>query len=1007
MGKLVRLALLLALIALVVPATAAAHGKRGPSTVSADKAIVSVYAYGFVDTDGAKLSAIDVKYNVDMRGADVCLAKYKISDYGTTAAPAPEIGQDPGKATRVYVDRRDSHHVIIEVNTDYQLGSVAPSYKWAMMAGVIQTGTIRTCGSVITPGTAEVKNYHVVSVPSGPPDHPTMQDRDYADDGTYSIAGTEGFKLFTKDAGTAFKATDCWDEATGKTSNVDLPYALYVPKNYDPHKRYALVLHIHDAGFMGDDPMIALTESQGAVNFASQRSQEIAMRQGLGGVIVVCPQIADSLRSTRDDYSVSAAVPATWQLMDYLTKKYNVDMNRVYGEGQSMGGMQVAAMAAQRDNYFAAWWANGCQWGSNFSLDDPTYNGTPYYQAPADGRTIWTKDAHGNTVNYRNWYYLISDDNVFIDNCIGDNFSTSVWKECKYLYRDLVGAEIPYTHWNPLTTSKRDQNAALCKLFRQHNRLGMYWAAFDGGNHMATWIYSHGVSAAYDWLLTQTRTSEMKRHKLDLNKPFERAAVQSTDADRLLGDGKTYLTTGKAGAGTLYYNSALYGRGPNGPGSAVTQPPGWWPLQAGAGESPIVFPAAMFDPLLPNLEGFNGVIHDNPYARVLVLNNGKTKAAICSLELVNIPAVSITDCKNVVSATTGVPVDNVWVHATHAITTPHYPGNADHSPDASVPQALAYFNAVHDAITTAAQQAATSYHDALAGWGTGTCNVNMNKDIQNPAKTSWGMGLGSTMPSNHILTLLRVDSTAGQPIGFLISYGIKPTCIDNSGGTKPTDPTWTGTPIRQISSDVPGLACRLVEKRFNAPALFCMPAAADQVPSKWAYPQVWSDAQNKWVQTDAGIATGLAYVDELGHTMARVSIGVADGISTAPKSRKIALTSGSITTLPKPGTKDQQGNLIDNIPVDIAVSTLRFGDAAFVGFKPEMNCVTEQQIQAAAPYAHTLMISFMNGDQKYMPDANACALNTTEYQKSGFKAGTAEMLRDYALTQLNSLISLP
>ena len=51
-------------------------------SISADNAIVSVHANGFVDTDGAKLSSIDVKYNVDMRGADVSLAKYAISDYG-------------------------------------------------------------------------------------------------------------------------------------------------------------------------------------------------------------------------------------------------------------------------------------------------------------------------------------------------------------------------------------------------------------------------------------------------------------------------------------------------------------------------------------------------------------------------------------------------------------------------------------------------------------------------------------------------------------------------------------------------------------------------------------------------------------------------------------------------------------------------------------------------------------------------------------------------------------
>ena len=91
--------------------------------------------------------------------------------------------------------------------------------------------------------------------------------------------------------------------------------------------------------------------------------------------------------------------------------------------------------------------------------------------------------------------------------------------------------------------------------------MGIYWAAFDGGNHMATWIYSHGVSAAYEWLLSQTRDSEMARGKLDLNKPFEKADVQLQEPDRAIAGGTAYLVTGKSGAGTLYYNSALYGKG--------------------------------------------------------------------------------------------------------------------------------------------------------------------------------------------------------------------------------------------------------------------------------------------------------------------------------------------------------------------------------------------------------------------------------------------------------------
>jgi predicted peptidase len=543
--------------------------------ISADTAIVSVRAIGFVASDGAKLSAIDIEYSVELDGSDVSLDKYTINDYTIRTKPACEIGSDPGAATEAYV--KDKTHVIIEVNTDYQLGAVAESYKWAMMAGVTQTGAINARTKIITPGTGEVKNYEVVEVPG----HNGVEYRDYAVDGKYAIEGTEVFQLFTKESGTAFRATDCWEEATGQRVAVDLPYALYVPEEYDPRLKYALVLHVHDAGFMGDDPMIALTESQGPVNFASKQVQQIAKAQGLGGAIVVCPQIADALRSTRDDYSLSAAVPATWQLMDYITDTYNIDMDRIYGEGQSMGGMQIGAMAAHRDNYFAAWWANGCQWGSNFNLDDPTYNGKPYYQAPACGDIIWTHDADGNRVDYRNWYYLVSDDNILISNCEGDGFSTSVWKEFKYLYKDLAGAEIPYASFDPLTTSRVDQNAALRSLFAQPNELGIYWAAFEGGNHGATWIYSHCLLAAYEWLLSQTRESELQRGKLELNKPFEPADIQLEEADRAIAltspaASPKYLKTSKYGAGTVCYNSALYGFSPS--GITLIQPPGWLPL---------------------------------------------------------------------------------------------------------------------------------------------------------------------------------------------------------------------------------------------------------------------------------------------------------------------------------------------------------------------------------------------------------------------------------------------
>jgi predicted peptidase len=536
---------------------------------AAPSAIQRVSTIGFVDNDGAKVATIVVEYASDLTGADVSLDTFRVDDYGISQGnDACEIGSDPGVPTKVYVNDApeasenggsgSGNYVIIEVNTDYQMGSVASSYKTAMYAGVRQVGDITTGSGVIPGSVKEVVNYTVVEEEG----RNGVEYNKYANDDGYSIPELDKFQLFTKEDGTAFHATNCFEEATGEYVDVDLPYALYVPEDYDPSQKYALILQIHDAGFMGNDPMITLTESQGCVNFASDEAQQIIKDQGLAGLIVVAPQFEDSIRTTRDNYSTSAGVPATWQLLDYLTETYNIDMDHIYGTGQSMGGMQVVAMAAQRDNYFAGIWANGCQWGNNYQLDAPYADreGTAvYYEAPADGTIIWTQDADGNEVDYRNWYYMISDDNVLITNCTGDKFSTTVWTELAYLYSDLAGVTIPKVTFNPITDSQEDQEAAVTALLTGDSDTGFYWTAMDGGNHMATWIYSHGVWAHTQWLLSQTRQTENDRDKLDLDKPFVRAAEQDTSAEREINGSGAYFVTGEYGSGTADYNSGLFG----------------------------------------------------------------------------------------------------------------------------------------------------------------------------------------------------------------------------------------------------------------------------------------------------------------------------------------------------------------------------------------------------------------------------------------------------------------
>jgi hypothetical protein len=291
-------------------------------------------------------------------------------------------------------------------------------------------------------------------------------------------------------------------------------------------------------------------------------------------------------------------------------------------------------------------------------------------------------------------------------------------------------------------------------------------------------------------------------------------------------------------------------------------------------------------------------------------------------------------------------------------------------------------------VTQAADEAAASIQDAVVGVGTGKLDVNVNRDIQMP-DGKWNYGLGGTLFSNKTMTILRFNAAAtGKPIGFFISYGIKPTAIDNVGMAEN---------IRQISSDVPGLATTIMEARFGVPALFAMPASGDQVPKQTTMYNVWNPDTKTAKLVETSVQDGLNIVKQLGTDMGKTAITIANSIKTTKPSQNIKQSS---TTLTVPG-RNREGATEGT--ADIAISAMRLGDIAFVGFRPEVNAVTEQQLQKASPYAHTLLLSFVDGDQKYMPDADAYTKNTVEAQKAGFAPGAAEKFVEASLKLLHSL----
>ncbi|MCD7743157.1 MAG: S-layer homology domain-containing protein [Oscillospiraceae bacterium] len=392
-------------------------------------------------------------------------------------------------------------------------------------------------------------------------------------------------------------------------------------------------------------------------------------------------------------------------------------------------------------------------------------------------------------------------------------------------------------------------------------------------------------------------------------------------------------------------------------------------LQVGAGAGEIVFTEAVF---ASNIEGFSGEIHDNPYARVLLIEDGDA-VAIVSLELVNVSSDMVTVIQELVSEKTGIAAENVWVHCTHAITTPHAPSDET--------ELAAYTDAILLAMNEAVEEAAASFQSATMSVGTGTCDVNANRDIE--INGAWYYGLGSELESNKEMTIVRFDGADGAPIGMYISYGIKPTAIDNAGKSEN---------LRQISSDVPGLACVLMEEEYDCPVMFCMPAAGDQIPKETAMYYV-DDGAGGATEVSLTVEEGIEIVQRLGTEMGETAIKIA-GDTTAVTDTAVSAVQTAYT----------YANKAEDGMVEISVSAITIGDTlALVGFKPEMNAVTELQLQAASPYETTLLVSFLNGDQKYMPDELAYERETWEYTRSGFAKGCAEEFVEVATALLEAV----
>lgn len=142
------------------------------------------------------------------------------------------------------------------------------------------------------------------------------------------------------------------DTVTGKS----LHYNLFIPRNVDEEKSYPLVLFMADASTPGTDVTRPLTQGYGALVWATKEWQ------AEHPCYILVPQYSGI--AVNDAYEHTDEVDMVMRLVEKTAKEKNIDRNRLYATGQSMGGMISMYFNVTYPDVFAASVFVDCHWDS-------------------------------------------------------------------------------------------------------------------------------------------------------------------------------------------------------------------------------------------------------------------------------------------------------------------------------------------------------------------------------------------------------------------------------------------------------------------------------------------------------------------------------------------------------------------------------------------------------------------------------------------------------------------
>lgn len=420
-------------------------------------------------------------------------------------------------------------------------------------------------------------------------------------------------------------------------------------------------------------------------------------------------------------------------------------------------------------------------------------------------------------------------------------------------------------------------------------------------------------------------------------------------------------------------------------------------LRAGAAASNITPPLDE-----PIVGGWNSPpakhIHDELYARCLVLDDGQTKLALVLVDSLGVPREVFDAAKEMVEAKTGIPKENMLTAATHTHSSISARGHSKVEP---VQTFNDYQQFVIRRIADGVRRAVNNLEPARIGWGRaeestqvfnrryfmkpGTPTPNpfggTDKAVMNPGRGNPNI-LKAAGPTDPEAAFFSVQSKDGRPIALLANYslhyvgpsagpvisadyfGVFADRIQQlldadrlSTGCLTADPPFVGIMSNGTSGDINNINW-LQKRRKRWPPYAKMRQVADLV-ARAVYQAHQQIDFHDWVKLDIRQHELTLAVRKPTEEQLAYARKILDKPEDAPKyHRRERVYAKRVLRLAD--SPDQ---------VSVILQSFRIGDLGICAIPFEVFVEIGLEIKDKSPLAQTFTISHANGSYGYLPTA--------------------------------------